>query len=145
MIVDKIINNKNKIQNFLDNLNCDDDKWFVFNCSTGVNPTVRKFSHRMSYRIMNNNTETFKCRFLYLKIKKDMIVTCENYDSIKVDDMDIENDKYDDVGDSFLRKGLFGELKHQEELILIEILGFIIKIIKISYSMTIYQMMLNLR
>ena len=110
MIVDKIIKNKDKVQNFLDNLNCDDDKWFVYNCATGDNPTLRKFSHRMSYRIMNNNTETFKCRFLYLKIKKDMIVTCDNYDSIKVDDMDIENDKYDDIGDSFLRKELFGEL-----------------------------------
>ena len=110
MIVDKIIENKDKVQNFLDNLNCDDDKWFVYNCATGDNPTLRKFSHRMSYRIMNNNTETFKCRFLYLKIKKDMIVTCDNYDSIKVDDMDIENDKYDDIGDSFLRKELFGEL-----------------------------------
>ena len=74
MIADKIIDNKNKIQNFLDSLNCDDDKWFVFNCSTGDNPTLRKFSHRMSYRIMNSNTETFKCRFLYLKIKKDMII-----------------------------------------------------------------------
>ena len=110
MIVDKIIKNKDKVKNFLDNLNCDDDKWFVYNCATGDNPTLRKFSHRMSYRIMNNNTETFKCRFLYLKIKKDMIVTCDNYDSIKVDDMEIENDKYDDIGDSFLRKELFGEL-----------------------------------
>ena len=110
MIADKIIDNKNKIQNFLDSLNCDDDKWFVFNCSTGDNPTLRKFSHRMSYRIMNSNTETFKCRFLYLKIKKDMIVSCDNYESIKVDDMDIENEKYNDIGDSYLRKDLFGEL-----------------------------------
>ena len=43
MIVDKIIDNKNKIQNFLDTLNCDDDKWFVFNCSTGDNPTPGSF------------------------------------------------------------------------------------------------------
>ena len=109
-ILKKILDNKNKIQLFLENLNCDKNKWFVYNCATGDNPTLRKFSHKMSYRIMNNNAETFKCRFLYLKIKKDMVVTCDHYDAIKVDDMDIEKDKYDDVGDGYLRKDLFGEL-----------------------------------
>ena len=109
-ILKNIIDNKNKIQLFLENLNCDLDKWFVYNCTTGDNPTLRKFSHKMSYRIMNNNTETFKSRFLYLKIKKDMVVTCEHYDAIKVDNMDIEKDKYDDIGDGYLRKDLFGEL-----------------------------------
>ena len=39
-----------------------------------------------------------------------MIVTCDNYESIKVDDMDIENEKYNDIGDSYLRKDMFGEL-----------------------------------
>ena len=29
----------------LENLNCDLDKWFVYNCTTGDNPTLRKFSH----------------------------------------------------------------------------------------------------
>ena len=111
-ILKKIIDNKNKIQLFLENLNCDLDKWFVYNCATGANPTLRKFSHKMSYRIMNNNTETFKSRFLYLKIKKDMVVTCEHYDAIKVDNMDIEKDKYDDIGDGYLRKDLFGELEN---------------------------------
>ena len=110
MIVNELLKNKHKVQNFLNNLNCDGDKWFVYNCDTGDNPTLRKFSHRMSYRIMNNNTEMFKCRFLYLKVKKDMRVTCEHYDEIKVDDMDIEIDKYDDIGDGFIRKNLFGEL-----------------------------------
>ena len=110
MIVNELLKNKHKVQNFLNNLNCDDDKWFVYNCDTGDNPTLRKFSHRMSYRIMNNNTEMFKCRFLYLKVKKDMRVTCEHYDEIEVDDMDIEIDKYDDIGDGFIRKNLFGEL-----------------------------------
>ena len=110
MIANKIIENKDKVQNFLDNLNCDADKWFVFNCATGDNPTLRKFSHRMSYHIMNNNTEKFKCRFLYLKIKKDMKVTCDHYDAIRVEDMDIEREKYDDIGDSYLRKDLFGDL-----------------------------------
>ena len=110
MIVDKIIENKDKVQNFLDNLNCDDDKWFVYNCATGDNPTLRKFSHRMSYRIMNNNTEMFKCRFLYLKVKKDMRVTCEHYDAIEVDGMDIEIDKYDDIGSGYVRSDIFGEL-----------------------------------
>ena len=109
-ILKNIIDNKNKIQLFLENLNCDLDKWFVYNCATGDNPTLRKFSHKMSYRIMNSNTETFKSRFLYLKIKKDMVVTCEHYDAIKVDNMDIEKDKYDDIGNGYLRKDLFGEL-----------------------------------
>ena len=110
MIVNELLKNKHKVQNFLNNLNCDGDKWFVYNCDTGDNPTLRKFSHRMSYRIMNNNMEMFKCRFLYLKVKKDMRVTCEHYDEIEVDDMDIEIDKYDDIGDGFIRKNLFGEL-----------------------------------
>ena len=110
MIVNELLKNKHKVQNFLNNLNCDGDKWFVYNCDSGDNPTLRKFSHRMSYRIMNNNTEMFKCRFLYLKVKKDMRVTCEHYDEIEVDDMDIEIDKYDDIGDGFIRKNLFGEL-----------------------------------
>ena len=109
-ILKNIIDNKNKIQLFLENLNCDLDKWFVYNCATGDNPTLRKFSHKMSYRIMNSNTKTFKSRFLYLKIKKDMVVTCEHYDAIKVDNMDIEKDKYDDIGNGYLRKDLFGEL-----------------------------------
>ena len=109
-ILKNIIDNKNKIQLFLENLNCDLDKWFVYNCATGDNPTLRKFSHKMSYRIMNSNTETFKSRFLYLKLKKDMVVTCEHYDAIKVDNMDIEKDKYDDIGNGYLRKDLFGEL-----------------------------------
>ena len=109
-ILKNIIDNKNKIQSFLENLNCDKNKWFVYNCATGDNPTLRKFSHKMSYHIMNNNTETFKSRFLYLKLKKDMVVTCEHYDAIKVDNMDIEKDKYDDIGNGYLRKDLFGEL-----------------------------------
>ena len=96
-VLKKIIDNKNKIQLFLENLNCDNNKWFVYNCATGDNPTLRKFSHRMSYRIMNNNTEMFKCRFLYLKVKKDMQVTCEHYKTIKVKDMDIDRDKFIDL------------------------------------------------
>ena len=110
MIVNELLKNKHKVQNFLNNLNCDGDKWFVYNCDTGDNPTLRKFSHRMSYRIMNNNTEMFKCRFLYLKVKKDMRVTCEHYDEIEVDDMDIEIDKYDDIGSGYVRSDIFGEL-----------------------------------
>ena len=34
-ILKNIIDNKNKIQLFLENLNCDLDKWFVYNCATG--------------------------------------------------------------------------------------------------------------
>ena len=109
-IVDKLLENKDSIQNFLNNLNCDTDKWFVFNCSTGDNPTLRKFSHRMSYRIMNTNTEMFKCRFLYLKVKRDMKVVCEHYDSIKVNNMDLEIDKYDEVENGYLRTDVFNEL-----------------------------------
>tara|TARA_B100001113_G_scaffold167903_1_gene137401 strand:+ start:408 stop:1022 length:615 start_codon:yes stop_codon:yes gene_type:complete len=110
-ILKKIIDNKDKIQLFLENLNCDTDKWFVYNCATGDNPTLRKFSHRMSYRIMNNNSEMFKCRFLYLKVKKDMQVTCEHYETIKVRDMDIERDKFLDLDNGYLRNNMFDDLE----------------------------------
>ena len=110
LIKDRILNNKDKIQLFLSQLNCDEEKWFVFNCDTGENPTLRKFSHRMSYRIMNNNTEMLKCRFLYLKVKKDMQVLCEHYDSIKVNDMDIDKSKYNDIDDGYIRSDIFGKL-----------------------------------
>ena len=110
-VLKKIIDNKNKIQLFLENLNCDKNKWFVYNCATGDNPTLRKFSHRMSYRIMNNNTEMFKCRFLYLKVKKDMQVTCEHYKTIKVKDMDIDRDKFIDLDNGYLMKDMFNELE----------------------------------
>ena len=112
-ITNKLLENKDSIQNFLNNLNCDSDKWFVFNTATGENPTLRNFSHRMSYRIMNNNTEMFKCRFLYLKYKKDMEVAYEQYSgvpSVKIDDMDIETNKYEEVDNGYLRTDVFGEL-----------------------------------
>ena len=51
-ILNNLIENKNKIQLFLDNLNCDAEKWFVFNCATGDNPTLRKFSHRHFKQLM---------------------------------------------------------------------------------------------
>ena len=110
MIVNYIIKNKDKVQNFLDNLNCDNEKWFVFNCATGDNPTLRKFSHRMSYYIMNNNTETFKSRFLYLKVNKNMQVGCEHYKNVKVNEMDIDSSKYEDIGSGLIRSDIFGEL-----------------------------------
>ena len=110
MIVNYIIKNKDKVQNFLDNLNCDNEKWFVFNCATGDNPTLRKFSHRMSYYIMNNNTETFKSRFLYLKVNKNMQVGCEHYKNVKVNEMDIDSSKYEDIGSGLIRTDIFGEL-----------------------------------
>ena len=62
----KLLENKDSIQNFLNNLNCDSEKWFVFNTADGRNPTLRNFSNRMSYRIMNNNTETVSYTHLTL-------------------------------------------------------------------------------
>ena len=97
LILDDLIKNKGKIQKFLDCLNCDSEKWFVYNCATGDNPTLRKFSHRMSHRIMDSNSEMFKSRFLYLKIKKDMRVTCEHYKTVEVNDMDLEIEKYHEI------------------------------------------------
>ena len=102
LISEKLIENKDRIQYFLNNLNCDSEKWFVFNTSDGKNPTLRNFSHRMSYRIMENNTEMFKCRFMYLKVKEDMEVSYEQYvgvPAIKVSDMDIPLNKYDEIED----------------------------------------------
>ena len=113
LISEKLAANKDKVQSFLNNLNCDSEKWFVFNTSDGKNPTLRKFSHRMSYRIMNNNTEMFKCRFMYLKVRKDMEVSYEQYvgvPSVKVHDMDIPFDKYENREQSYLRTDIFGDL-----------------------------------
>ena len=110
LILDDLIKNKGKIQKFLDCLNCDSEKWFVYNCATGDNPTLRKFSHRMSHRIMDSNSEMFKSRFLYLKIKKDMRVTCEHYKTVEVNDMDLEIEKYDELENAYLRKDIMGEM-----------------------------------
>jgi hypothetical protein len=62
---------------------------------------------------MNNNTEMFKCRFMYLKVKKDMEVSYEQYvgiPAVKVSDMDIPFDKYEDREESYLRSDIFGDL-----------------------------------
>ena len=105
-VLNNLIDNKDKPL-FLDNLNCDAEKWFVFNCATIDNPTLRKFSHRMSHHIMNSNLEMFKSRFLYLKVKKDMRVACEHYDTIKVDDMDLEIEKFNEINNAYIRKTLW--------------------------------------
>ena len=43
-IAEKLVKTKTKYNHFSDNLNCDSEKWFVFNTSDGRNPTLRKFS-----------------------------------------------------------------------------------------------------
>ena len=51
-IRDKILENKDKIQNFLNNLNCDDERWLMYNCERNENPVMRNYSNEMSYKIM---------------------------------------------------------------------------------------------
>ena len=112
-IADKLIDNKDIIQKFLNNLNCDSEKWFVFNCANGKNPTLKNKSHEASYNIMKRNTEMFKCRYLYLKLMKDMVVSYPEYTTVvstKIDDMDVEFDKYNDVKNGYIRSDIFGDL-----------------------------------
>ena len=56
LIRDKILENKDKIQNFLNNLNCDDERWLMYNCERNENPVIRNYSNEMSYKIMKRNT-----------------------------------------------------------------------------------------
>ena len=79
LIRDKILENKDKIQNFLNNLNCDNEKWLMYNCERNENPVIRNYSNKMSYKIMHRNTWRFRSRMVYLKAMEDMIVSQYQY------------------------------------------------------------------
>jgi hypothetical protein len=106
-IVEKILGKEENIQQFLNDLNCDKDKWFVFNQKTLENPTLRNFSSKMSFYIMNENTEMFRSRYLFLKFVNDIEVSHWIYGKTKVKDFKIEYEKYQEVENGYIRKNLF--------------------------------------
>tara|TARA_B100001113_G_scaffold344925_1_gene333904 strand:+ start:474 stop:1103 length:630 start_codon:yes stop_codon:yes gene_type:complete len=113
LIQDKIIQNKDKIQSFLNNLNCDDEKWFMYNCERNENPVVRNYSNQLSYRIMKRNTWRFRSRMVYLKVMEDMYVSQYQYSGpqiIKFDQMALELDKYEKVDGGYLRTDILGDV-----------------------------------
>tara|TARA_Y100001972_G_scaffold24410_1_gene29484 strand:+ start:270 stop:899 length:630 start_codon:yes stop_codon:yes gene_type:complete len=113
LIQDKIIQNKDKIQSFLNNLNCDDEKWFMYNCERNENPVVRNYSNELSYRIMKRNTWRFRSRMVYLKVMEDMYVSQYQYSGpqiIKFDQMALELDKYEKVDGGYLRTDILGDV-----------------------------------
>lgn len=113
LIQDKIIQNKDKIQSFLNNLNCDDEKWFMYNCERNENPVVRNYSNELSYRIMKRNTWRFRSRMVYLKVMEDMFVSQYQYSGpqiIKFDQMALELDKYEKVDGGYLRTDILGDV-----------------------------------
>ena len=113
LIQDKIIQNKDKIQLFLNNLTCDDEKWFMYNCERNENPVVRNYSNELSYRIMKRNTWRFRSRMVYLKVMEDMYVSQYQYSGpqiIKFDQMALELDKYEKVDGGYLRTDILGDV-----------------------------------
>ena len=113
LIREKILENKDKIQNFLNNLNCDNEKWFMYNCERNENPVIRNYSNKMSYKIMHRNTWRFRSRMVYLKAMEDMIVSQYQYSGpqiIKFDQMALELDKYEKVENGYLRTDILGEV-----------------------------------
>ena len=113
LIQDKIIQSKDKIQSFLNNLNCDDEKWFMYNCERNENPVVRNYSNELSYRIMKRNTWRFRSRMVYLKVMEDMFVSQYQYSGpqiIKFDQMALELDKYEKVDCGYLRTDILGDV-----------------------------------
>ena len=112
-IRDKILENKDKIQNFLNNLNCDDERWLMYNCERNENPVIRNYSNEMSYKIMKRNTWRFRSRMVYLKAMEDMIVSQYQYSGsqiIKFDQMALELDKYEKVENGYLRTDILGDI-----------------------------------
>jgi len=113
LIQDKIIQNKDKIQLLLDNLNCDDEKWFMYNCERNENPVLRNYTNELSYRIMKRNTWRFRSRMVYLKVMEDMFVSQYQYSGpqiIKFDQMALELDKYEKVDGGYLRTDILGDV-----------------------------------
>ena len=45
LIKDKILENKDKIQNFLDNLNCDNERWLMYNCERNEKSCDKNYSN----------------------------------------------------------------------------------------------------
>ena len=106
-IVDKILENKDKLQTLVNEIDCNDDKWFLYDRVLNKNPVVKSWTTKMSYRVMARNVGNFKSRFLYLKVKDDMFVGDPRYRGLmdaRIDDMDLEHDKYTKIDSGIIMK-----------------------------------------
>ena len=92
-IVDRILENKDAIQSLVNEIDCNDNKWFLYDRVTNRNPVMNGWSTKMSYKVMARNVGNFKSRFIYLKVADDMFLSDPNYRGkleAKVEDMDLE-------------------------------------------------------
>ena len=106
-IIDKILAEKDKIQSFVNDVNCNDDKWFMYDTLINKNPVVKNWSTKMSYKVMARNIAKFSSRFIYLKVAEDMWLGDPKYRGLmdaRIDDMDLENEKYAKVNGGIIMK-----------------------------------------
>ena len=104
-IKDKILKHKDAIQSMVNEIDCDDHKWFLYDVITNKNPVVKGWSTKMSYKVMARNVGNFKSRFIYLKVADDMFVGDPKYRGLmdaRVPDMDLENEKYEKIDGGYL-------------------------------------------
>ena len=110
-IVDNLLENKDAIQSIVNEIDCSTDKWFMYNHLRNENPILRNYSIGMTSRIMEKGPETFRSRFIFLKIMEDMIFEDDRYEQniIKFNNMKLEMDKYTKVDGGYIRKEVFEE------------------------------------
>ena len=65
-IVDNLLENKDAIQSIVNEIDCSNDKWFMYNHLRNENPILRNYSIGMTSRIMEKGPETFRSRFIFL-------------------------------------------------------------------------------
>ena len=106
-IVDKILENKDKLQTLVNEIDCNDEKWFLYDRVINKNPVVKNWSTKMSYKVMSRNIATFRSRFIYLKVAEDMWLGDPKYRGLmdaRIDDMDLEHEKYAKVNGGIIMK-----------------------------------------
>ena len=110
-ICDKLLENKDAIQSIVNEIDCSNDKWFMYNHLRNENPVLRNYSTGMTSWIMEKGPQTFRSRFIFLKIMEDMIFQDDRYEQniIKFNNMKLEMDKYTKVDGGYIRKEVFEE------------------------------------
>ena len=110
-ICDKLLENKDAIQSIVNEIDCSNDKWFMYNHLRNENPVLRNYSTGMTSWIMEKGPQTFRSRFIFLKIMEDMIFEDDRYEQniIKFNNMKLETDKYTKVDGGYIRKEVFEE------------------------------------
>ena len=105
LIKDKILEHKDAIQSMVNEIDCNDHKWFLYDVITNKNPVVKGWSTKMSDKVMARNVGNFKSRFIYLKVADDMFVGDPKYRGLmdaRVPDMDLEHEKYEKIDGGYL-------------------------------------------